>query len=145
MQQIIEGCFLLFLIVIAVKDIKTRTVSPIALIFGGMISITTQLLFKRMDFWIVFGGAAIGAVCMMISKFTKEGLGYGDSLVILILGTYLGFYDLLLVLSTAFFLLLCVSIPALCIRKMSRKYALPFLPFLTCGYILLLLAGGMDR
>ena len=145
MQPIMEGCFLLFLIVIAVRDIQTRKITTAALILGGLISIAEQLLIKRMDFLMVLGGAAIGVVCIIISKVTKEGVGYGDSLVILILGIYLGFYNLLIVLSTTFFLLLCVSIPALCFRRMSRTYALPFLPFLTCGYILVLLMGGMDR
>ena len=144
MQPIMEGCFLVFLIYVAVRDIQTRKITIVALSLGGMISIVEQLLIKRMDFLMVLGGVAIGVVCIIISKFTKEGVGYGDSLVILILGIYLGFYDLLIVLSTTFFLLLCVSIPVLCIRRMSRTYALPFLPFLTCGYILLLLMGGVN-
>jgi len=48
------------------------------------------------------------------------------------------------VLSVTFFLLVCVSVPVLCIEKMSRKYTLPFLPFLAGGYVCFLLMGGVN-
>ena len=74
---------------------------------------------------------------------TREGMGYGDSWSILILGIYLGVWKLLEVLSTAFMLLGAAAVICLVGKKMSRKYRLPFLPFLAAGYLCSILAGGM--
>lgn len=71
----------------------------------------------------------------MLSKWTREGLGYGDSWMILILGISLGLWDILLLLSIA---LICSGILAimLLIRgKWSRKVSFPFVPFLMLGYV----------
>ena len=144
MWSINEGICLLFLIIIAVRDIQTREISVVALVLGLFFSVGYHIVTRRMDVWSIFGGIFVGCIFMILSKVTKEGMGYGDSFVILILGIYLGFFDLLLVLSMTFFLLLCVSIPTLYIRKMSRTYTLPFLPFLAGGYICFWLMGGVN-
>ena len=75
--------------------------------------------------------------------------------MILLLGIYLGIWKLLIVLSGAFFLLTLAAVVLLSyysirgkgmaqgtvgMKKISRKYALPFYPFLTCGYILYLVS-----
>jgi len=133
---------LLFLMIAAFRDIQTRRISAYALSFGAVLSIVYQIFLGKMDVWLVTGGVITGALFLILSKITQEGMGYGDSILILILGIYLGFHQLIFVLSSAFFLLLCVSIPALWSRKMSRKYTLPFLPFLMGGYVCFLIMGG---
>lgn len=72
---------------------------------------------------------------LMLSKWTREGLGYGDSWMILILGISLGLWDILLLLSIA---LTCSGILAgiLLIKgKWSKKVSFPFIPFLMVGYV----------
>ncbi|MEG0590677.1 MAG: prepilin peptidase, partial [Lachnospiraceae bacterium] len=66
------------------------------------------------------------------------GLGYGDSWMILLLGSFLGFWKLLSLLGIAF--LLSGGMAALCIgkKKWNRKQALPFIPFLAVGYMMVL-------
>ena len=135
---------LLFLIIVAVRDIQIKRISLCALITGGILSLIYQVFLGKMDLLLILGGVLTGGVFLLISKVTREGVGYGDSFLILILGIYLGFYQLLMVLSMAFFLLLCVSVPVLWLKKMSRKYTLPFLPFLTGGYLCFILTGGIN-
>ena len=144
MWSMSEGICLLFLVVIAIRDIQTRQISVVTLILGIILSTGYQLMVAKTDLWFVFGGLLTGGVFMLLSKVTKEGMGYGDSFVILILGIYLGARNLFIVLSVTFFLLLCVSVPVLCIEKMSRKHTLPFLPFLAGGYVCFLLMGGVN-
>lgn len=95
-----------------------------------------QFLYYKEDKVLVAGGIVIGAVFLFISRVTGEGIGYGDSLGILGLGAYLGLWKLFEVLSGAFFLLALCSVIVLVRKKMSRKIALPFYPFLTAGYVL---------
>lgn len=143
MWKISKMICLLILLVLSVKDIRTRTVSLNLLLAAGICSVIYQIAYGKENMPLVAGGMAVGALFLLVSKITEEGLGYGDSFGIFILGTYLGFFDLVSVLMTAFFLLLCVSIPMLIRRKMSKKAALPFYPFLTGGYLCLLLAEGI--
>lgn len=137
-------CFI-FLVTASVKDMKTRKISILFLAAAALASLGYQLCESTMDWRMVFGGAAVGGVFLLISKVTREGFGYGDSIGIGILGVFLGFLRVLTVISITFFLILCISIPILWRKKMSKKYALPFYPFLTAGYLCLLWIEGINR
>ena len=121
---------------------------------GNWSSHFSDMLWKC-NVWILGGGIAVGLCFLGISRLTGEGIGYGDSIMILLLGIYLGIWKLLIVLSGAFFLLALAAVVLLSyysirgkgmaqgtvgMKKISRKYALPFYPFLTCGYILYLVS-----
>lgn len=133
---------LFFLIILSWSDIRKRKVSGGVLLLAGMIAVLYQIVDKSMHKGQVLGGMILGILFLAISKVTEEGMGYGDSLGILILGVYLGFWKMLSVLLCSFFLLFCTLIPVLCKKKMSRKAGLAFYPFLTCGYCWVLIAGG---
>lgn len=138
MYKISEILCLLLLMVVSVKDVQSRKVSALLLTAAGLACMMYQICVGKMDWLLIAGGAAVGGVFLLISKVTGEGVGYGDSIGIGILGIFLGFLKVLTVLSISFFLLLCVSIPVLWRKKMSKKYTLPFYPFLTGGYLCLL-------
>lgn len=129
---------------LSVTDIYYRKVSGEILAMGAVGALVYQLCFRQEDLWIVGGGIAVGIFFLFVSRITKEGLGYGDSLAILILGLYMGIWKLLSVLSGAFVLLTVGAIIMLSTKKMSRKYTLPFFPFLTAGYVLYLLGGTLQ-
>lgn len=102
-----------------------------------------QAVCREEDIRIITAGALVGAAFIFMSKVTKEGIGYGDSLGILALGMYLGLWNLLEVLCGAFFLLAFCGAVLLTRRRMSRKCALPFYPFLTIGYVLWMIGGAV--
>jgi len=137
MYKISEILCVLLLIVLSVRDIQTRKVSGLLLAAAGLASLIYQIAIGEMDWLLIAGGAAVGGIFLFISKVTREGFGYGDSIGIGVLGIFLGFLRILTVLSISFFLLLFVSIPVLWRKKMSKKYSLPFYPFLTAGYLCL--------
>ena len=134
---------LLFLITASVKDIQTRKVSVLLLAAAGLLGVIYQIYSGEMSLIEILGGAAVGGIFLLISKVTREGLGYGDSIGIGILGIYLGFLRVLTVISITFFLLLCMSIPILWKKKLSKRYGLPFYPFLTAGYLCLIWMEGI--
>lgn len=143
MWTVSEWICLGILLLSSIWDIRRREI-PVYLIIGSMILSTVYIVFGQgMDYLLAAGGTVVGIVFLLISKVTEEGVGYGDSLIILVLGSYLGFWNILFVLSVSFFLLLCILIPVLWMKKMSRKCTLPFLPFLLGGYVCFLLVGGV--
>ena len=91
--------------------------------------------------WLLFGGASIGCFFLFLSKVTREGIGYGDSWGILVLGLYMGMWNLLGVLLGALSLLLITAMVLLATGRFKRNASLPFYPFLTGGYVLVLLTG----
>lgn len=134
------GC-LIFLIVLSVTDMKIRQIPALALTAGNAAAVLYQMACRQEDFISIAGGAAVGIVFLLIAKLTRESIGYGDGLGILGLGIYLGFWKLLEVLASAFFLLAVGAAIILGRKKMSRKCALPFYPFLTVGYAAWLVIG----
>lgn len=139
MWRISEVICLLILLLLSFTDIQMRKVSVYMLAAAGIGSMLYQFLVGKMNSWLLVGGCLIGVVFVLFSKITDEGIGYGDSIGIIILGIFLGFWRVLTVISIAFFLLLCVLIPVMWKKRMSKKIAFPFYPFLTGGYICLMI------
>ncbi len=134
---------LLLLFIFSYIDIRLRKVPVRLLIFSNMAAFAHHLIFRDINLWVLTGGILVGALFLFVSKATNEEVGYGDSWGILILGTYMGIWGLLEVLSIAFLFLGAAAGIVLCNKRMSRKCALPFFPFLTGGYIVtLMLRGG---
>ena len=127
----------------SIADIHSRKIPVYILISGNLMALGYQIFIGKDNIWLILGGTGIGLLFLLISRITREGMGYGDSWSILILGIYLGVWKLLEVLSTAFMLLGAAAVICLVGKKMSRKYRLPFLPFLAAGYLCSILAGGM--
>lgn len=135
------GC-VLYLGVLAILDWKTKKI-PLGLVVIGMVSACGfQLISKELPFLLVAAGGAVGLVFLAVSKVTEEAFGYGDSMVIGVLGIYLGFWNLLSMLVLTFILAAMTAMFVLVKQKFHRKSVLPFVPFLTCSYILILLTGG---
>lgn len=130
---------------LSVTDIHYRKVSGELLAMGAVGAFIYQVCFRQEDLWIVGGGIAVGLFFLFMSRITGEGLGYGDSIAILILGLYMGIWKLLWVLSGAFALLTVGAVVGLGRKKMSRKYTLPFFPFLTAGYLLYLFGRTLQQ
>lgn len=80
----------------------------------------------------------MGAVFLLLSRITGEAFGYGDSILILVMGSFLGIRNMIYILTAAFTLAAAVSIVLLASRKFNRKSSFPFVPFLAAAYI-----GGM--
>ena len=92
----------------------------------------------------VAGGILTGFLFMGISRLTEEKIGYGDSLLIIVLGTFLGMWKLLILLLGAFGLAAAVSILLMIKRKFTRKSMIPFVPFLTVAYMGEMLGGMLS-
>ena len=74
-----------------------------------------------------------------VAAVTEEAIGYGDSVAIMILGGYLGFWKVVGVLAAAFF---TSGVCSVILAFRGRVKTMPFFPFLTLGYILMLAEQG---
>lgn len=122
------------LVLFSALDFKYRRL-PVWLLSGACLgAVTYQLFWGRMDLCAVAGGIILGCLFLGLSRITGEAFGYGDSIGMVALGVFLGVWDMLEVLSYTFLGLAAGAVILLAFKKMSRKAALPFYPFLAAGY-----------
>ena len=132
-----------YLVIVSLLDIRSRKLSVWILALGIGLALTARVICKDMPVVISVAGAAAGMVFLGVGRLTQEAFGYADGLVILALGIYLGIWNLLALLVLAFGMSAIVSAAALALRKFHRKTTMPFIPFLSAGYFILLLMGGI--
>ena len=130
--------FGIYMIVLAVMDIKWKKLSLSVLLSGFIILAAGLLCGRDIHMIVLAAGAGVGIVFLVVSRVTDESLGYGDSILILIMGGFLGFWNILSLLVAAFSIAALFSIFMLVRKKFHKKSAFPFVPFLTAVYI-----GGM--
>lgn len=80
----------------------------------------------------------MGIVFLLISRVSGESFGYGDSILILIIGIFLGFWNLMYLLLGAFSMAAVFSAVMMIKHRFNRKSSFPFVPFLAAAYL-----GGM--
>ena len=127
--------FGLYMIVLAVMDIKWKKLSLAVLLSGFIIVVAGFLCGRDIHVILLAAGAGVGIVFLVISRVTEESFGYGDSILIVIMGGFLGFWNILSLLVMAFSMSALFSIFLLIKKKFHRKSAFPFVPFLTAAYI----------
>lgn len=87
------------------------------------------------DILLAAAGGAVGGLFFLVSRVTREALGCGDSFVIMILGLFLGIWDVLYLLMLAFWMAALFAAAQIMIKRFSRKTAFPFIPFLALAYV----------
>ena len=124
-----------YLISLSYSDMKRRKLSVGVIVLGFLSALVFQAITGIESWRAVAGGILTGFLFK---------IGYGDSLLIIVLGTFLGMWKLLILLLGAFGLAAAVSILLMIKRKFTRKSMIPFVPFLTVAYMGEMLGGMLS-
>ena len=142
--------FVLFMLTwLSVSDIRNKKVSGRALTLWGILTVFWKIVdFNQIRVFLekmeqtnvgdlagICAGIGVGVLFLLVSKVTEEAIGYGDSVAIMILGGYLGFWKVVGVLTAAIF---TSGVCSVILALRGRVKTMPFFPFLTLGYILML-------
>lgn len=133
----VNGVVLTMLTVETISDIKSRKVSFWRLLIFLMLGAVINIFIMHQPLWSVFGGMGIGAILFLYALASRESIGYGDCLIFVCAGVYLGFSKNLRLL---FFSLLCAAIIGgiyVLVRKKKMKSRIPFVPFILGTYIVM--------
>ena len=121
------------------QDIKERKIGNIYLAVGavgGLAFCILEILMgdfsfkKRMMAWIP------AVIFLFLAKLWKEKIGFGDGLLLWVLGNYFSIGELWFLLRITFVLLLIFSILLLSSKKAFKECQIPFLPFLWTAHTL---------
>ena len=143
-NRMVDIVVLLILTGLSVSDIRNKKVSRKVLTLWGILTV----IWKIVDFYQIrvflekmeqtnvddLAGIGVGVLSLLVSKVTEEAIGYGDSVAIMILGGYLGFWKVVGVLAAAIF---TSGVCSVILALRGRVKTMPFFPFLTLGYILM--------
>ena len=133
-----QAVIAVYLLVLSVIDIRWKKVSVRSLLILLAIAVLCQVLCSKGELRMMVAGGLCGGVFLFLSWFTQESFGYGDSILILILGILSGGWNLLWILFAAFLIASVYGGIMIARKKYTRKNSFPFIPFLTVAYL-----GGM--
>ena len=76
-----------------------------------------------------------GGVLLMIGKITRQEVGYGDGILLLVCGLCLGGKETIFLFVSGLFLMFPISLVLLLSGHTDRRAELPFAPFLLASYL----------
>lgn len=138
MWRISDVIIMIFLLTAAISDWKSKKLSGVLMVVMSVSVIVLTCLGESESAWSIVGGLLIGAVFFVISRCTKEAIGYGDSWVVTLLGIYLGGKRLLGLLMAAFFVSGIYALVCLARYHWKRGVTIPFVPFLAIAYVVVM-------
>ena len=115
-------------------DWKNKEVSVMLLVKMSAFAVLARIILGG-DLVDVVWGVVIGLCFFLLSKITREQIGYGDSWLITILGIYLGGEVMACLLLAACFGAGLFSLIFCSVYQWNRKYTIPFFPFLTAAFV----------
>ncbi len=136
----LECMWAIYLGILAIGDVRNRTISWLGIVAGFFMLVGSQWFLSEAYEQRVLG-VLLGMLFLVISKVTKESIGYGDSWIFLILGGVMGIWKLLICLIIAFLTCFVYGIGIIAIKKCRMKEEVPFLPFLFLAYFITIMCG----
>lgn len=126
---------------LAIPDIKKKKIPVWLLVAAGVTAVVLRIILSYLEIteasllWS-FMALIPGCFFLLLSFATKEQVGYGDGIVLFIIGILCPFWRLMMILGIALSITSFVSIFLLIVRKGNRHTRLPFVPFLWIGAII---------
>ena len=134
MREIGTAMVFLCLIGMSCFDWRYQKIPMVWLVKFGAFVMVWRLM-EGSGYWeLTVLGILVGILSLWMSKVTKEAVGYGDSVMILLLGIHLGIIRQLLVLTIASMLSAVLSLVGMTAWGWTRRKTIPFLPFLSIAY-----------
>lgn len=125
----------LLLVAVAYRDWRTKQISCLGLIVMSILVLILRIVLVEDTVLSTLGGVAVGTAFFLISKCSRESVGYGDCWLILLLGVFLGGKTLIEVVLVATLLASVFSLGVCMIRGWKKNHTIPFVPFLAMAYI----------
>lgn len=129
----------ILLIPMTIKDIRTKRINANITIIAILFSITVRKQIMNEENIVLMLDMLPGILTLSIAYLSGEMIGIGDGLIILFLGSVLGYRLTLLTMFLSFVISGVMSLILLTIKKVTKKSEIPFVPFLSIGIVI----GGL--
>lgn len=133
----VNGVIIVFLIPCAITDLKSKTIPIWWTVVFGISAMIYQIFWKKQKLEAILFSMIIGVTLLVAAKISNQRIGYGDGIIFLILGLWIGFWDGISLLFFSLILSSIISVYLVIVRRKGRDYRIPFIPFVTAAYIIL--------
>ncbi|WP_410982634.1 prepilin peptidase [Bacillus cereus] len=124
------------LIIITMTDLFYMLIPDVILFSFACLFMIEIIFIPLVPWWdSLIGGGTIFIVLYLVQIIFPDGLGGGDVKLLLLLGFIIGAKAIFIVLCFASSTSLCFFGMAILLRRMNRKQALPFGPFIALGTV----------
>lgn len=136
-----------FLCICAICDSKDMEISVLFL-YGGIVSVAVLKMFHLclcgewidlIKFIIIYG--IVYLIFVFVSIFCKNHVGEGDFDILMIMLLAAGLYHTAVSVTIASVIGLCVYLPLLVTKRITKKEAIPLAPLLYVGFLFNLIGG----
>lgn len=134
MYKIVHICLIIILGVICVFDIKRKKIPVYMLIILAAAGIISNFTVGEFDIEKRIIAMLPGMILLIVSMITKQQIGYGDGMIILIMGLYIDIDDILSIVLSSFLLSSIAAIILMTVFKKKKNFEMAFSPFLLIGY-----------
>ena len=137
-------CVLSMLGICTVQDVRKKQISiwiAVAFAVGGIALYIWKNPFTLQE---LSGGMALGGILLVLAFLTRESIGMGDGLLLVVTGLYLGFWENLWLILGALGLASLASLVLVVVHKKGRTYEMPFVPFMLISYVVMVAAQCIE-
>ncbi len=126
---------IIFLAMLSLEDIREKRISVNRVMIGALAAVIYQFTAGQASGIAIIGSLMPGIVLLLLSVMTKESIGKGDGIVVMVLGLWIGGWMT--------FLAVCLAVWAagifatVCLIRKKREL-IPFVPCLLMGMEVLL-------
>ena len=128
--------------VCGLEDIKIKRIRLVVVNIFAILGIIFHIIYKRITWLDMLGGAAVGVLLLVIGYFSKEKIGYGDGLLFMATGIYLGFWNNLVLLWLSTSLAGIYGLVLMLFKKKRKDSEIPLVPFMLAVYVISLIFNG---
>lgn len=119
----------------AYRDWKEKQIYLYMPIMAGIVGLILHLLYQERTLLEIFLGAGLGVIMIIIALVSRESIGIGDGVMLMVSGIFLGPWKNLELLISALMLVGVTALFLIVVKKKERNYRVPFLPFLLVAYL----------
>lgn len=133
---IIKGVLIVLLLLSSYQDIKKKEIGLLPMAIGiAIIFFLNFLNYENINWTEKALAVSIGGVLIFLSFISKGQIGIGDGLLFAVIGFGVGFWNSLSILMCSLLIASVFSCYLIIIKKKRKSTEIPFVPFVTIGYI----------
>lgn len=135
-EMLVYAAVAVVMLICTVADIRRKEISVWLFVILGITAITGYIVCAEQKGWMLIVGMVPGMLMLILAKITEQSIGYGDGIILVEIGVVTGVGKCMLVLAAALAMAGLFSLGIIVIKRVDKKYKIPFVPFLTAAYLI---------
>lgn len=125
----------IIMLICTLADIKKKEISIWLFVVLGIATIFGCIACAEQKGYMLAAGIIPGILLAILARITEESIGYGDGIILAEIGLLTGAGKCMLILAIALAMAGVFSLGIVIIKKVDKRYKIPFVPFLTAAYL----------